>query len=355
MDNKKYFYKDKELFGLDIGFSTVKVMQIKASGEKRRLVGYGFNGFDNKAVKDGVIVNFDALAKAIYDLITHGVVGEITTRRVAMSIPTSLTYTRTVNLPNLSDEELAQAVSLEAEQYIPMPVSDLYIDYSIINRNNDKTELLMVAVPKRLADSYLDLTKILDLEPVVFDSSINAASRLLERQQTGKGIPAVLMDFGSISADISIHDKTNIVSSTLPSGGDIFTDAIAKELRVTKEEAQIIKTKYGLGKSKKQEQIIKALQPELDKISREVRRMVRYYEDRSATKEKIGQVVTMGGGANMPGLNDYLINLLRIPVRTYDPWQELDPDKLPLPDMGEKTLYGTAAGLSFIDAKELFV
>ena len=355
MDNNKYFYKDKDLFGLDIGFSTVKLMQVKVDSKHRKLVGFGFNTFDSNAIKDGVVVECEPLAKSIYELITKNIVGEITTRRVAMSIPTSLTFTRTINLPVLEDDELEQAINLEAEQYIPMPLEDLYLDYSIINKSTESTEILAVAVSKKIADSYLDLANVLDLEPVIFDSSINAASRLFEQQESTKDIPAVLMDFGSVSADISIHDKTNIVSSTLPAGGDTFTNAIAKKLKVSDEEAHIIKTKYGLGKSKKQNLIISALQPELDKISKEVKRMIRYYEERSETKNKIGQIVSMGGGANMPGLSDYLTNLLRLPVRTYDPWQEINAGKLKAPLAGEKSLYVTAAGLSFINPKELFV
>jgi len=353
--NNKYLYKDKDLFGLDIGFKSVKVMQVRVEGKHRKLVGYGFNSFSGAVVKDSVIVDFETLAKAIHELFSSKVIGEITTRRVAMSIPTSSTYTRTFNLPSLSDDELEQAINLEAEQYIPLPRDDLYIDYDVISRTKDNIEVSAVGVPKKIIDSYLDLCHVLNLEPIMFDSSINASSRLFEQQKATKDIPAVLMDFGSVSADISIHDKTNVVSSTLPAGGDTFTEAIAAKLKVSHDEAHIIKTKYGLDKSKKQDQIMDALQPELDKIVREVKRMVRYYEDRSVTKSKIGQVVSMGGGANMPGLSDYLTNMLRIPVRAYDPWQEIESDKHKSPSHNEKSLYVTAAGLAFINPKELFV
>lgn len=353
--SNKYFYKDKDLFGLDIGFKSVKAMQVRIEGRHRKLVGYGFNSFSDKVIKDSVIVDLETLAGAIFELFSRKVIGEITTRRVAISIPTSSTYTRTFNLPSLSDDEIEQAINLEAEQYIPLPRDDLYIDYDIISRTKDNIEVSAVGVPKKIIDSYLNLCNILDLEPIMFDSSINAGSRLFEQQQATKDIPAVLMDFGSVSADISIHDKTNVVSSTLPAGGDTFTEAIAAKLKVSHEEAHIIKTKYGLGKSKKQNQIIEALQPELDKIVREVKRMVRYYEDRSETKSKIGQVVSMGGGANMPGLSDYLTNMLRIPVRAYDPWQEIESGKHKSPSNNEKSLYVTAAGLAFINPKGLFV
>lgn len=83
--------------------------------------------------------------------------------------------------------------------------------------------------------------------------------------------------------------------------------------------------------------------------------MIRYYEERSNTKSKIGQVVTMGGGANMPGLSEHLTNLLRLPVRMCDPWQNLDFAGLQPPNNTEKSMYVTVAGLALAKPKEIFV
>ena len=83
--------------------------------------------------------------------------------------------------------------------------------------------------------------------------------------------------------------------------------------------------------------------------------MIRYYEERSVTERKITQVVTMGGGANMPGLSEYMTNLLRLPVRMCDPWQNLDFAGLQPPNSVEKSMYVTVAGLALTPPKELFV
>src|SRR5690606_38536424 len=98
-------------------------------------------------------------------------------------------------------------------------------------------------------------------------------------------------------------------------GGDSFTQLIAKQLQASPAEAYIIKSKYGLGVSKKQKEITAALTPTLEELIKEIRRMIRYYEERSGTQKKIDQIVTMGGGANMPGLSDYMTSRLRLPVR----------------------------------------
>ncbi len=355
IQNSSLLFKDKPVFGLDIGFSTVKVIQTERSGKgKNSVIGYGVAHFDSSAIKDGVIVDIEAIAKPVQELFRKGIVGHITTRRVAVSIPATRTFAKTMSLPLLQEKELEEAVFLEAQQYIPMPIEQLYIDYSVVDKTKDSVEVLTVGVPKNIVDSLLSLMQTLGLEPVAFDTTTDAAGRLFENQHRSSDVPAVLIDFGSLSADITIHDKTVIVSSTAPSGGDTFTDLIAKDLGVSIEEGYIIKTKYGLGKSKKQKEIQEAISPELDKLVKEIRRMIRYYEERSDSKKKIGQIVTMGGGANMPGLSDYLTETLRLPVRMCDPWLELELGRLKAPTEVEKAMYVIAAGLSFIDKKELF-
>lgn len=354
MQNKSYFYKDKPLFGLDIGFSTIKVMQSELRGKSHTIVGYGVGPFNPEAMKDGVIVDYKAVAEALVQLFKENVIGEINTKRVAMSVPASKTYTRTIQLPAIKEEEIPDAVRTEAEQYIPIALDDLYLDHSIINQDEKGIEVLAVATPKKIIDSHIKLAQIAGLEPVGFDTSILAAARLFQKQDDHNDIPAVLVDFGSISTDITIHDKTVILTSTILGGGDIFTENIKRALGVNEQEAHIIKTKYGIGKSKKQDQILTSIKPSVDQLAKEIQRMIRYHEERSGSSQKIGQVITMGGGANMPGLSDYLTNIIRLPVRTCEPLRNFELHKLRPPSNLEKSIYVTVAGLSLIDPKELF-
>lgn len=352
--NNTYFYKDKPLFGMDIGLSSIKVMQLENTSKGYKLIGYGIGGFDTKDIKDGAIVNHESLAQSINELFAKNIRGEITTRRVAVSIPATLTYTHSINIPPIKDGDLREAVELESEQYLALPLDELYMDYEIINKTDKNLEIMAVAVPKKIVDSYMALIEILGLEPISFDTSISSSGRLFRTFEASSDIPSVIIDFGSISADITIFDKTTIVAGTIPAGGDIFTDLIAKKLNISRDEAHVVKTKYGIGKSKKQSEIIEVMQPQLDQLGREVRRMMRYYSQRTESKGKIGQVITMGGGANMPGLSDYLTNSLRLPVRTYDPWQSFDIHKLSAPSQDEKSVYATVAGLCLINPSELF-
>jgi len=348
-----YLYEDKPLFGLDIGHNTIRVMQLQPSRQKPKIVGYGEISFDSDAIENGVIVKHEVLAQAVQKLFKHSLVGDITTNRVAIALPISRAFTRSIELPNLNEKELAQAINTEVEQYIPAAAESLYIDYSSVQTGKNKWATFIVAMPRRIVDSHIVLCRLLGLEPVIVQTSSGAGAHLFSRDSQGD-LPSVLVDFGSESADITVFDKNPVVSGTVASGGEEVTELISKALGVSHREAVIIKTKYGLGYSKKQKQIEKALEASFGNLIKEIQRSVRYYEERSKSKRKIAQVVIMGGGANMPGLADYLTNALRMPVRAFDPTNFIDFGKIQPISLGDRMSYVTAAGLSLITPDEVF-
>ena len=353
--NETKLYYDKPIFGIDIGFNSIKVMQLDTTGSKpKRVIGYGVTDFDKSAMDEGLITDPEKIAESIHNLFTNNIVGDITTRRVAVAVPASKTFNRTMQFPKIDKKtELDEAVRFEAEQYIPAPIDELYLDYDVIIKTDKQTEVLATAVPRKVVDSYMTTMQLLGLEPVAMETTIGSSGRLfLHAEQSD--IPTILIDFGSVSSDITIFDQKLVVTGTVTGGGDNFSEMIAKKLNVSNDEAHVIKTKYGLDFSKKQGDIQEALQPILDQLIKEVKRMIRYYEERTTTDGKIGQVVTLGGGANMPGLSEYMTNTLRLPVRMCDPWQSLHFGKLQPPNAVEKSMYVTVAGLALIKPEEIF-
>jgi Tfp pilus assembly PilM family ATPase len=146
-----------------------------------------------------------------------------------------------------------------------------------------------------------------------------------------------------------------LVTGTVQGGGEIFTNNIKSKLNVTPEAAALIKTRYGLGVSKKQKDIQEALDPILGQILKEIRRMLRYYEERYGSDRPINQIITLGGGANMPGLSEYFTAALRMAVRHTDPWQYFDYKGLQPPDQADRPMYATVAGLGMARPKEVFL
>ncbi len=346
------FHTNKPVFGIDIGFSSIKVMEIDQSSKKPVITGYGYSTFDSKCMKNGVIIDHESLAKSIYELVSKNLVGKLTTKQIVTAVPVGRSFNRILTLPAMSKNDLDQAIKLEAEQYIPVPIDDLYIDYQVGETKNDTTEVLVVAAPRAVIDSYTTLFQILGLETAAVETSINAGTRLVMHAEN-TDVPTLIIDFGSKSTDLSIFDQVLRVTGSVGSGGDHMTDAIAKTLGVTRSQAHTIKTKYGIDASKKQKQVIGAVQPILDKLVAEIKKMDRFYQDRSDGEKKIEQVIILGGGANMPGLADYITDKVRVATRMCNPWLNLSFGKIQPPHQLEKTLYATAAGLALVSAREL--
>ncbi len=349
---KTLFFNDRSLFGLDISPGIARIMQIEQKNGAREVVGFGSIQTDTKDMKDGVILNPDSIARSIQELLSSKMQGKLSTSRVALSIPAAKTFSRAVKLPKLEKKDIADAVRLEAEQYIPIPIEALYLDYATLHEDENETELFAVAASRQLIDSYMSVAHILNLEPVAIETTIDAATRLFIATDT-TNVPAVLVDFGASSADITIVDRGVIATGTVGGGGDNFTNRISKQLGVSQQEAHVIKTMYGLNYSKKQSEISDALNPLLDQLFQEIKRMIRYNEERYGSRHKINQIVLMGAGATLPGLSERMTDVLRLPVRTSDPWKSFKFDESTSIPSTESQSYVTAAGLALITPSEL--
>lgn len=353
MGNLK-FYRDEPLFGLDIGHTSVKAMQVShQAGQPPEVIGYGSSAFDAHAIENGVIVKPEAIAKAVHELFEKNLVGSITHTRVACSLPTSHTFSRPMKLPPMDHDKIMEAINLEAEQYIPIPLNSLYLDYEISSQTPEGIELLLVAVSKAIVDSYHQTLQALHLEPIAFEPTINAASRIVQMVEGNNAEPAIILDIGSIASDIAVYDKTLLVTSTVSTGGDNITDAIAQNLHLSHQQAVTLKNEYGISYSEKQQRVINAIKPNLDILTTAVQKSIRYFTEH-ATKSgsQVSQIVMVGGGSVMPGLNQYLSKELRLPVHSLDPWQQINFNKLPLPPEADRAGYIIVAGEALVKPEE---
>ncbi len=355
MNLNEIFYHDKPLFGLDIGHSSIKAMQVdKVGGNTTVISGYSLSSFAPGAVRNGEIIKPEVLAEAIHNLFEKSLVGAINSRRVACALPTSHTFSRPMKLPPMDQHDIVEATQLEASQYIPVPIDSLYLDYEVTSRSQQGLEVLLVATPRKIVDSYMNLLKSLKLEPVVFEPSINAASRLLQMAGKAAAEPSILVDIGSVTTDLAVFDRTLLVSSTINAGGDTITDLIARNLHMSEKQASELKNQYGIAFSEKQQRIVDAIKSQLDNLVREIQKSIRYHSERAAQSGKhITKVITLGGGAMMPGLNHYLAIELRMPCESFDPWQLVSFGNLAPPAEADRSMYITVAGESILDPLEV--
>jgi len=350
----KLFYKDKPIIGLDISQTGIKVMAVDP---KRWLVtGYGAIDLDPAKVQQSLEGDDPYLSENIQLLLKEKIVGELPSYNVTLGIPTSRTFTRTFTVPTDAESTLKDAVQLEVEQYIPVPMNTLYVDYEVIERDKEQLTVSMSAVPQAFVDRCMEATKNAGLQPIAIEPSINAVARVIQETEEGH-LPTLIIDIGPASTDIAVLDRGAIrVNGGTGIGGNTFTLDIAKRLNVELENAHQLKVLNGLSPGPRQAKISAALQPSLQRIMTETRKVIRYYNERLNTENnrKIEQVLVVGGGSNVPGIGDFFTNELVMAARIASPWQKLDFGKLPQPNKQFRPRYIAVAGLASIDQKELW-
>lgn len=340
--NKKLFFRDRPLFGLEISQTGLRAMALDTQWH---VLGFGNIDLDPIKLEESLIKGTPFLSDGIQTLLKEKVKGRLPSDRVALGIPTARAFNRSLLLPISAEDNLLEAVQLEAEQYIPLPQNELYIDYEVISRTKTSIEVLLSAVPKRIVDNLVAACQTAGLQPVLVEPSMLSLVRLSNLLEEGH-LPSIIVDIGAASTDIAVYDTSIRVTGSAPVGGHSLTITLSKKLKLSLEEAHTIKVSNGLSISPNQEKIRQALEPQLNQIITEVRKIVRYYTERIGSKVKIEQVIVVGSGSNIPGLGDYFTESLLMPSRIGSPWQALHFGHLSQPSIAFRTRYITAIGLS---------
>lgn len=347
----KLFFKEKPLVGLDIGTTDMKIMSIDI---KRQFVtGYGVMDLDPSQIKKALDGEGSYLVTSLQTLLERKLVGNLVSDQIVVGIPTARTFSRTFTVPANTEQTLKEAVALEVGQYIPVPISLLYVDYEIIERNNDLLTVVMSAVPRKLIDTVVDACAAVGLTPVVIEPTINAVARVLKTTEEGY-LPTVIVDIGATNTDIAVLDGSIRITGGVPTGGNTFTLDISKKLGVTLENAHQLKVLNGLSSGPKQAKLASALRPSLRNIVTETRKVIRYYNERLSSERRLEQVLVVGSGSNVPGIGDFFTDELVMPARTANPWQELDFGELPQPAKQFRSRYIGVAGLANVSKGDVW-
>ena len=349
----KFFYKDSPLIGLDISQTGIKIMSIDA---KRWLVqGYGSLDLDPQKVQVSLENPEDSyLAESIKSLLDNNIVGQLGSNHVIVGVPTSKAFSRTFTIPADQEKSIANAVEVEVDQYIPQPMSSLYVDYEIINRTKENITVVMSAVPKTIVDACVGASKQAGLLPIMVEPSINAVARVIKSTEEGS-LSTLIVDIGPASTDIAVLDGGAIrVSGGVGIGGNTFTLDIARKLNIALENAHQLKVLNGLAPGARQAKISAALKPSLGRIVTEIRKVIRYYNERLEEERRIEQVLIVGGGSNVPGIGEYFTNELVMAARVASPWQKLDFGRLQEPSRQFRPRYIAVSGLASVDTEEVW-
>lgn len=348
----KLFYRDKPIIGLDISQTGIKVMAVDS--KKLSVIGYGDIDVDPAKLQKSLDYQDSYLGDCINTLLTEKIIGELPSDHVIVGLPTARTFSRTFTIPAKAEKDLSDAIEIEVEQYIPMPIGSLYVDYEVIERTKEQLTVIMSAVPKKLVDNSLLAVKNAGLRPIMIEPGINSVARVLQATEEGH-LTTLIVDINPASTDIAVLDGGAIrVSGGVPVGGNTFTLNVAKKLDISLENAHQLKVLNGLSASPRQAKIKSALKPSLDRILDETRKVIRYYNERLKEDRKLEQLIIVGGGSNVPGIGDYFTNELIMPARMAAPWQKLDFGKLERPSKQFRPRYITVAGLASVDQERVW-
>lgn len=342
--------KKRKIFGLDIGYNTLKVVELKKGGDNFNIIGFNESPVPPNSVQKNGIKGKPIIAKVIQKALISAKPHQISARAVCSALPESLVFTKIIKLPNMKKEDLDRAIPHEVAEFFPLPISELNLDWQIINPNNNtgkEMEILVIATPKTLVNDYMETITMAGLELVVLETKPIAAHRAILGDNNKETL--ILVDIGAETSGISIIEEGMIkITGTLKSGGNNITRSLSQELKIDIEEAEKIKKNNGLELGKqdmKNTVIINNLRPIIEEISE----MIKYYQTRLKKDDKIEQIKLCGGSSRILNLDKFIEKELNIPTTLANPYTFIKNKPTELIPASEIMKYTTAIGLAMRD------
>lgn len=312
--------------GLDIGTSSIKIVELSSFGKKIKLENYAqvksadlgisslrvFDKKDYLLFKDKAA---NAVRQAFQKMGTKP-------KKATFTLPDFSSFFTTFKLPEMKEKEIEQAVRFQASKYIPVPMTNLAIDWRKVRE--DPLEVLVVAIPKKALDQYKKLTKAVGIKKHSLEPEVFSIDRAFPRQE---GENYCFIDIGVQSSTISISNQKGLVSSHgLDIAGGKINKVIQNKLDVSAKEAVILKEEKGLISDT--DELSEAIMPIAESLVGLTERTLKsFVEKRSG--ENIDKIILLGGSARIPGLLDYFKNRVTPKVEIANAFKNLEyPDSL---------------------------
>jgi len=328
--------QNKSVLGIDIGPSSIKIVQLKKRKGRAILETYGELSLGPYAgVEIGRSTNLDTekLAQAVVDVLRES---NVTTNKCGISIPMGSSLVSFIKLPKVEEKQLAQMIPLEARKYIPVPISEVSLDYLVIPRNEsiaseyqnseekpeEKTiDVLLVVIHNDAMVRNKEITKIANLETAFSEIEIFGSMRSV--LETGTA-PQMIIDFGSGSTKIYIIERGILRTSHMISrGSQDITLAISKSLGISVDEAEKMKRDRGLLKKEGEQMDINEITSlTLDYIFSEISRVLLNYQKKN--ERNVSKVFLTGGGVLLKGLKEKAESSFSVPVVLADPFSKVE-------------------------------
>ena len=321
--------KDNNYIGLDIGTSSVKMVELaekKGKGPKIELVTYGYTEGVEMQSRNSWRKDIPKTARLVERLYEKA---GATSQNVVASLPTFSVFSSIVNISSNNKKNLEQAVNREAKKVIPMPLEDMILDWKIVEKNKKEKNIkvFLTASPKKLVKSYIDIFRELQMNLISLETENFSLVRSLLGQDKGVYMIAGL---GQTNSDISIvKEGIPVLNRSIDVGGGAITEAISTSLNVDKERAEQFKCDMGISSldSDKQDVIPKTIIQAIEPIVDEIKYMLNLFEQKN--EEKVEKLILTGGSSLLINLNNYLSKELDMNVVIVDPWARISyPEEL---------------------------
>ncbi len=336
-------------FGLDIGSHSIKAVQLSGSIENPNFVSAGQIETPANTVSQTPGTEDEESIKAIAAAIkTLHKEAHFSTDKVVTALSESQVFTRVVELPSIKQSEIKEAISWEAEQYVPVPISEVKLDWQVLGNQTKtgKIEVLLVAAPNTLIERTMKIVRAANLTPASLETETTAVVRSLV-QRTQSAPTTMVVSLGASTTDLSIVSIGRIsFTRSISTGGLSLARGVAQTLGFEIDQATEYMKTYGLDPTSLEGKVMQAIKPIFDVIVNEIRRVLAYYAT-THPELPVKRVVVTGGTAKLPGLVLYLAEALGIEVQVGNPWEGLSlPSQIAKKLSEDSTSYAVSVGLA---------
>ncbi len=314
-------------FGLDIGTTAVRAVQLSGSGSMRNFQSYGQLPVDSRISLSDADADRQKLAQIIQQLVSTA---QINSTNVAVNLPSNKVFSTVIDFDKLSEQEMGKAINYQADSLVPTPLAKSKLDWAILGpspRDPQKVEVLISSVANEFVESRINLLESIGLNVIACEPDNLALSRsLLPPDAVGAQL---VMDIGYQATDliVAVAGAPRLTRSISIGTGAVIKAAM-QNLSVDVRQAAQYVFKFGLSRDKLEGQVYNAIIGTVDSLMSEIDKSIKFFGDRYAGV-KIERIIVTGGASSLPELPAYIANQFGLNVEIGNAWRNvtLPPDK----------------------------
>lgn len=334
-----------DFFGLDIGTTALRLVQLKGAGQTKALVRYALVPIDEKLSVSDSKADQQRLAAIIKDFVDKS---GVTTRNVAVGLPAHRVFTTVVDIDRLAPSELAKTIQYQADALIPTPLAESKIDWAMLGdspKEQGKVEVLLSSVSNDFIEGRLDILEGIGLNVIAFEpDSIAMARAIIPADNTA---PVMVLDIGSKATDLvmSMNGAPRLIRA-ISTGSEAIIRAAMQNLNIEQQQAEQFVFKFGLSKDKLEGQIYNAVINTVDLLIGEIEKSIKFFQARYPGL-KLERIIMTGGASSLPEFPLYVANKFGIAVEIGNAWRNISvPSNKQNELLAVSNQFGVAAGLA---------